>query len=207
MKPPPPLHLALRRSRLARGDDRGVVRRHGGAAARAPVAGRCPSRRCRRHRRAPARGRSGAAVGRSAPVLLRVGVDRRIAVITADGRACDGDILADSYVGHRLTTIVWLPDGARRARTLMVAADTFAADDFRRLRVALRYGRAAGAGPENQRCRCRLTAKPRRSVDQHPAFCLRLCAEQMQVKRYERLGIGERSRALRPDASGRATAS
>ena len=88
------------------------------------------------------------ALGRSAPLLLRVGVDRRIAVITADGRACDGDILADSYVGHRLTTIVWLPDGARRARTLMVAADTLSAEDFRRLRVALRYGRAAGAGPE-----------------------------------------------------------
>jgi hypothetical protein len=88
------------------------------------------------------------AVSRGAPVLLRVGVDRRIAVTTRDGRTSDGDILADSYVGHRLTTIVWRPDGARRARTFMVMTDTFAADDFRRLRVALRYGRAAGADPE-----------------------------------------------------------
>lgn len=55
------------------------------------------------------------------------------------------DILADSYVGPRLTTIVWRPDGARRVKTLVVMADTFAADDFRRLRVALRYGRAAAA--------------------------------------------------------------
>ena len=88
------------------------------------------------------------AVGGGAPRGLRIGVDRRIAVTTRDGRTCDGDILADSFVGHRLTTIVWRTDGARHARTLMVMADTFAADDFRRLRVVLRYGRTAEAALE-----------------------------------------------------------
>ena len=147
MKPLPPLRLALRRSRLA------ALMIAVAYAATAVLLLALPL---------PAAVRLGGAagigvacvwalwraVGGGAPVRLRVGVDRRIAVITADGRACDGDVLADSFVGHRLTTIVWLPDGARHARTLMIAADTFAADDFRRLRVALRYGRAAGVWPE-----------------------------------------------------------
>jgi hypothetical protein len=147
MKPLPPLHLAPRRSRLATAM---IVASH---AATAALLLALPL---------PAVARLGGAggvglacvwtlwraIGRSAPVLLRVGVDGRIAVTAPDGSACDGDILADSYVGDRLTTVVWLPDGARRVRTLMVAADTFSADDFRRLRVALRYGRAAGEGPE-----------------------------------------------------------
>ena len=79
--------------------------------------------------------------GRSAPALLRVGIDRRIGVTTRDGRTRAGDILADSFVGPRLTTIVWRPDGAWLAHTLVIAADSLPADDFRRLRVALRYGR------------------------------------------------------------------
>jgi hypothetical protein len=149
MKPPPLLHLAPRRSRLA------VAMIVVSYAATAALLLALPLPAVVRLGGAGGIGLACAwtlwrAVGRSAPVVLRVGVDRRIAVITADGRASDGDILADSYVGHRLTTIVWLPDGARRARTLMVAADTFCADDFRRLRVALRYGRAAGAGAETR---------------------------------------------------------
>lgn len=88
----------------------------------------------------------GQATGRNAPAMLRLGVDRRIVVITRNARTCHGEILADSFVGHRLTTIVWRPDGARRARTLMIMSDTLTADDFRRLRVALRYGRAIASG-------------------------------------------------------------
>jgi len=147
MKPPPPLRLAPRRSRLAAAiivasyaataallqclPLPAVVRLGGGAGIGA--AGAWALRR---------------AVGGGAPRGVRIGVDRRIAVTTRDGRTCDGDILADSFVGHRLTTIVWRTDGARHARTLMVMADTFAADDFRRLRVVLRYGRTAEAALE-----------------------------------------------------------
>jgi hypothetical protein len=74
---------------------------------------------------------------------MRIGLDRRLSVTTRDGHETSGDVLDDSYVGPRITTIAWRPDGARRARTLLVLADTFAADDFRRLRVVLRYSRAS----------------------------------------------------------------
>jgi len=83
--------------------------------------------------------------GRGVPALLHVGIDRRITVTDRDGRSRDGSILDDSYVGARLTTIVWRADGEpwwRPARAILVLPDTLPADDFRQLRVALRYGRA-----------------------------------------------------------------
>ena len=87
--------------------------------------------------------------GRGVPALLHVGIDRRIAVTDRDGRSREGVILDDSYVGPCLTTIVWRWDGMpwwRPARAIVVLPDTLAADEFRRLRVALRYGRpVAGA--------------------------------------------------------------
>jgi hypothetical protein len=86
-------------------------------------------------------------VGPAAPARLAVGLDRRVAVTAHDGRTRRGDILADSYVGAHCTTIVWRPDGARCACTLLVATDSLPADDRRRLRVALRYGRAVAREP------------------------------------------------------------
>lgn len=66
----------------------------------------------------------------------------QIAVTTGDG-ACDrGRVLPDSYVGARITTIVWKPDRARFARAILVLPDMLPAGDFRRLRVLLRYGRS-----------------------------------------------------------------
>jgi hypothetical protein len=50
--------------------------------------------------------------GRGVPVLLHIGHDRRLAVTGRDGRSHDGEILDDTYVGARLTTIVWRPDRA-----------------------------------------------------------------------------------------------
>ncbi len=84
--------------------------------------------------------------GRGVPALLHVGIDRRIAVTDRDGRSREGVILDDSCVGPCLTTIVWRWDGMpwwRPARAIVVLPDTLPADDFRRLRVALRYGRPA----------------------------------------------------------------
>jgi hypothetical protein len=78
--------------------------------------------------------------GRHAAVALRVGLDRRIAVRARDGTVCEGTIHPDSYVGARLATIVWRPDGSRWPRTLLVIAGTLDGEEFRRLRVALRYG-------------------------------------------------------------------
>src|SRR5512147_2026143 len=80
--------------------------------------------------------------GPCAPARLVVGLDRRIALTARNGRTHRGTLLADSYVTAGLTTIVWRPDGARLVRTLLVVSDTLCADDLRRLRVVLRYGRS-----------------------------------------------------------------
>jgi hypothetical protein len=82
--------------------------------------------------------------GRGVPALLHVGDDRRLTATTRDGRSRDGSILDASYVGASLTTIVWRPDRAPRfrlARTILILPDMLPADEFRRLRVLLRYGR------------------------------------------------------------------
>jgi hypothetical protein len=79
------------------------------------------------------------------PLLLHVGVDRRVSVTARDGRTHDGVVHADTSMGAWLTTLVWIPDGARwytPAKTLVVLPDMLPADDFRRLRVYLRHGRA-----------------------------------------------------------------
>ena len=86
--------------------------------------------------------------GRGVPAIVHVGLDRRITVTDRDGRSRSGAILDDSYVGVCLTTIVWRDDRApwwRPARAILVLPDTLPPDDFRRLRVALRYGRAPAA--------------------------------------------------------------
>jgi len=88
--------------------------------------------------------------GRGVPVLLHVGLDRRLAVTGRDGRTREGAILDASYVGASVTTIVWRPDGAAwyvPARALLILPDTLPRDDFRRLRVVLRYGRPAVERP------------------------------------------------------------
>jgi len=82
--------------------------------------------------------------GRGVPALLHVGLDRRLTVTDREGRSRAGAILDDSYVGERLTTIVWRPDGApwwRPAHAILVLPDTLPRDELRRLRVFLRYGR------------------------------------------------------------------
>ena len=87
-------------------------------------------------------------MGRGVPALLQVGIDRRITVTDCKGQAHAGSILDDSYVGAWLTTIVWCADGGpwwRPARTILVLPDTLPRDDFRQLRVVLRYGRSAEA--------------------------------------------------------------
>jgi len=80
------------------------------------------------------------------PLLLHVGADRRISVTTRDGRTDEGAVHSDTSVGAWITTLVWIPDGARwfaPAKTLVVLPDMLPADDFRRLRVYLRHGRSA----------------------------------------------------------------
>jgi len=68
--------------------------------------------------------------------------DLTLVVVTGDGTACAGRVHRDSYVGARLSTIVWRPYGRWRRRAILLLPDMLAADDFRRLRVLLRYGRS-----------------------------------------------------------------
>lgn len=68
--------------------------------------------------------------------------DLTLTVVSGDGTACAGRVHRDSYVGARLSTIVWRPYGRWRARTILLLPDMLPADDFRRLRVLLRYGRS-----------------------------------------------------------------
>jgi hypothetical protein len=89
--------------------------------------------------------------GRGVPALLHVGIDRRLTVTGSDGRSRSGAILDDTYVGAWLTVIVWQADGLpwwRPAETVVVVTDTLPREDFRRLRVVLRYGRAVTTSGE-----------------------------------------------------------
>ena len=85
--------------------------------------------------------------GRGVAAIMHVGIDRRISVTGRGGRTRAGVILDDSYVGSALTTVVWRADGDswwRPARTMLFVPDSLPPDDFRRLRVLLRYGRPPG---------------------------------------------------------------
>ena len=68
--------------------------------------------------------------------------DLTLVVVTGDGNARAGRVQRESYVGARLSTIVWKPYGRWRCRTILLTADMLPAADFRRLRVLLRYGRS-----------------------------------------------------------------
>lgn len=68
--------------------------------------------------------------------------DLTVVVVTGDGRVCAGRVHRDSYVGARLSTLVWRPYGRWRVRAILLLPDMLPADDFRRLRLLLRYGRS-----------------------------------------------------------------
>lgn len=68
--------------------------------------------------------------------------DLTVVVVTGDGNARAGRIHRESYVGARLSTLVWRPFGRWRSRTILLLPDMLPADDFRRLRVLMRYGRS-----------------------------------------------------------------
>jgi hypothetical protein len=82
------------------------------------------------------------------PALVHVGIDRTITVTDRHGRSRNGVVDASTYVGARLTTIVWRHDRAawwQPAGVILILPDVLPADDFRRLRIFLRYGREATA--------------------------------------------------------------
>lgn len=68
--------------------------------------------------------------------------DLTVVIVTGDGNACAGRIHRDSYIGARLSTLVWRPFGRWRLRAILLLPDMLPAQDFRRLRVLVRYGRS-----------------------------------------------------------------
>lgn len=78
-------------------------------------------------------------------VSVHLGADRLVIVREAGGRVVAGHLRSATYVAASLTTIVWRPDGAWRSRAVLVLPDMLPAEDFRRLRILLRYARSGVA--------------------------------------------------------------
>jgi hypothetical protein len=82
-------------------------------------------------------------LGNEAVGELRLAPDLVLVACLADGRLVAGHVRSATYVGAWLTSIVWRPDGARWSRTVLIVPDMLPDEDFRRLRVMLRYARSA----------------------------------------------------------------
>jgi hypothetical protein len=80
--------------------------------------------------------------GRYAVTEVRLAPDLMLVACMGDGRLVAGHVRASTYVGAWITTIVWRPDGWRMSRTILVLPDMLPSEDFRRLRVMLRYARS-----------------------------------------------------------------
>ena len=80
--------------------------------------------------------------GRFAVTEARLAPDLMLVACMGDGRLVAGHVCASTYVGAWVTTIVWRPDGWRWSRSILVLPDMLPAEDFRRLRVMLRYARS-----------------------------------------------------------------
>jgi hypothetical protein len=80
--------------------------------------------------------------GSLAVTELRLAPDLILIACMGDGLLVAGHVRASTYVGAWVTTIVWRPDGSRWSRTILVLPDMLPAEDFRRLRVMLRYARS-----------------------------------------------------------------
>ena len=80
--------------------------------------------------------------GRRAVCRFELRGDLTVIVVNGDGTASAGRVHRDTYVGARLSTLVWRPFGRWRSRAILLLPDMLPAQDFRRLRVLLRYGRS-----------------------------------------------------------------
>lgn len=84
------------------------------------------------HRAALLRGARGVRV-------LRVALDRRIVVETADGVVRRGELRPGSFVAPWLVIVRWRPPNARFDRTVAIVPGMAAPEALRRLRVLLRW--------------------------------------------------------------------
>ena len=94
-------------------------------------------------------------VTRSSPravIEVLLSSDAVIVVRLRDGKLIAGHVRSATFVHPWFTSIVWRPDGARWSRSIPLVPDMLDVDDFRRLRVLLRYGRreATATAPASQ---------------------------------------------------------
>ena len=80
--------------------------------------------------------------GRFAVTEVRLAPDLILVACMGDGHLVAGHVRAATHVGAWVTTIVWRPDGMHWSRAILVLPDMLPAEDFRRLRVMLRYARS-----------------------------------------------------------------
>ena len=81
--------------------------------------------------------------GRIAVTDVRLAPDLILVVCMGDGRLIAGQVRPSTYVGAWVTTIVWRPDDRRWSHTILLLPDMLPEEDFRRLRVMLRYARSS----------------------------------------------------------------
>ncbi|MFO1305730.1 MAG: protein YgfX [Burkholderiales bacterium] len=77
-----------------------------------------------------------------AVIEVRVAHDLLIVVMRRDGRLVAGRVRPSTCVSSALTSIVWRRNGAWLSRTILVLPDMLPPEDFRKLRVMLRYARS-----------------------------------------------------------------
>jgi len=80
-----------------------------------------------------------------AVTALTLAHDRLLIVRTGDGALVAGHVRATTYVGALVTSVVWRADDSRWSRAVLVLPDMLPPEDFRRLRVLLRYSRSEAA--------------------------------------------------------------
>lgn len=73
--------------------------------------------------------------------ILRLVVDLAgcLEIEYRDGSQARGTLLDGCFAAPWLVIVRWLPDGGRLSRTIFIAADAVDADEFRRLRILLRW--------------------------------------------------------------------
>ena len=88
------------------------------------------------------------------PAGLVLRMDATVVILETDGRTTDAALTTESYTGTLVTTLVLRVPGKRTLRTCVVLPDMLPAEDFRRLRVRLRYVTSAveAGAPASHAC-------------------------------------------------------
>ena len=83
----------------------------------------------------------GTRTARASVVEILLSSDAVIVARRRDGQLIAGHVRSATVVHPWFTSIVWRPDGARWSQAIPLLPEMLDLDDFRRLRVLLRYGR------------------------------------------------------------------